>query len=292
MNRIQSNSSPQRFRDILEDMRTFAVRESEKVPLSLRGWLTRGELDLLHKQALSLTRGCIRHVLYLVLHLGNYLNCHNQGLLNGLICEYRDGFKQILWGLLAGNGECPVSRLQERLEPLDHLLHVIIERLKPSSPYTRRDDDVASIYPCPRDALSYGTVIQARDIHCIRTIMAGSRHEKLPPLYGHLLFLLVMQGLASRGEETGQLRKNQERYRDSLKERLLRQLLAEGETAAGECRPGRCGRNSIPCYGPVFDLQADEWLIRIASDYRIHALTVVWKGASPHAPLQTMVNSG
>ncbi len=289
MNIIQASSPPGRFRDILEDLKVSALRESESIPLSLKGWLNSGELDLLNKQALSLSRGCIRHVLYLVLHLGNYLNCHNEGFLNGLICEYRHGFKKALWSLLAGNRECPLSCLQERLEPLDHLLHVIIERLKPSGPYARRDDEIASIYPCPRHALSYTTTIHLNDIRIIRTIMAGRRYDKLSSLYAHLLFLLVMQGLASEGEETGKIRKNQERYRDSLKERLLKQLLKERHAEIGARPASRCGRDGVICYGSVFDLQADEWLIKIASDYKIHMLMMP---ESRMTQLQTMGTGG
>jgi hypothetical protein len=102
--------------------------------------------------------------------------------------------------------------------------------------------------------------------------MSGSRYEKLSSLDAHLLFLVVMQGLASEGDEVGQIRKNQERYKDSLKAKLLKQLLNERHTEIGPRPASRCGRDGVICYGSVFDLQADEWLIKIASDYKIHML--------------------
>jgi hypothetical protein len=279
MNSTQQAKSSLKFRDILDEMKSKRLHDSGKTPLSLRGWLNYSELDLLNKQALALSRGCIRHVLYLVLHLGNYLNCHNEGLLNGLICEYREDFKKLIWNQLAPGRECSITKLQERLEPLNHLLHVIVERMKPSGPYSRREDEVTSLYPCPRHALPYSNVIHLHDIQFIRTIMTSRRkEEELPPLFTHLLFLMSMQGFVSPGAEGHTTRKNQEKYRDLLKEKLLKMLVtrADREKCAEGSARSRCAlEGSSPlCFTTVFDVQADEWLIKIACAYRIHMLTM------------------
>lgn len=265
-----------KFSEVLNDVKKRSV--SEKIimaePLYAKAWTDVNDVDLIIKQSFSLTMGCTRHLLYLIKHTGNYLNRHDVGMLNALIDEYKKTFIMLIWGILAKRQGCRMSYLNNALTHVDHLLYLISKKLMLKNIVNpSQSEDLAVIYPCPEDAISFIGNISEYDIKFLDKVISSTGTSKTyPTLFNHLLFQIMFHGVIEEDYFSGsRLRFLQLEYKKLLKENALRLYMdfsKSGESVSGESMFDCLNGCNEGLFKRIFNLKSDEYLIKIAAEYQ------------------------
>jgi hypothetical protein len=264
--------NPPSFEDVPECVRLGdAARDGRSDgALVLRGWLRARDLAPVIKQSFLLSKGCVRHLLYLASHTGSYLDAR-QARLNVLLNAYRRSLTQALWSVAPhGGGECRIELLRPRLTQANHLLYLFLRRLTSSG---ERDGahspPVASLFPCPPHALRLDTTIAPGTIGLLSSLLRSWEEGACPPVLLHALFLSLFH--AERvGAPFFDSGGSHARYRSHVVRSCMRQyLLLRSAAPSPERCPPHCSadRPSLPCLRAIFDVKADECLVRVAGDY-------------------------
>ena len=275
---MHTKENPRSFKDVLNELRTEKTGGKENPPLLFKSWITAHELDLLSKQAFTLSHGCIRHLLYLLLHTGNYLGHHDTNMLNSLIYEYKSFLLDSLFRAIPHRNECRIKFLSERISHANHLLYLIVHRMSFYYSDINIKDDIATIYPHPSGALGIQNSVSLQEIRFLKRML--SRLEKsndFPPLFDHILFLTIIHGRTNNSDSgLSRLHGLQAGYKSHVLKNILTFIYRKGTDSQDTRNSEQCTAGYVrkSCYRKIFDTSAEEYLLKITGEYMVHSAVV------------------
>lgn len=270
-------SSSKKFNEYLDEVKhkidpytNYGEKTNIDHPLLLKGWLEKKDLNLLTKQAYSLSFGCVRHLLYSTLHLGNYLNSHEMSTVNGLIYDYKNEFRKIIYSVLSNKTECKTVLFNNKIEHLNNLLTLIVEKLNFEKVSVSQKGGVSSFFPSPKDAINYNHILNPYELRLLKKIVNFS-NKNVPSLFYHVLFQNVLMGKLSIDSEHKLKQADlQAKYKMHVTERAFAYFLNLKNTNnqkhddSKSCLNQNFAQN---CLKSIFDIKADEFLVKIANEY-------------------------
>jgi hypothetical protein len=274
--KTSSRTSGRKFIEVLNDVKAQVMPGPDlREPLLISGRLEGRDLEFIIKQAFSLTRGCLRHLFYLVLHMGIPSKCIDVAILTSLIQEYRHEFLKALWGAYVQRQKCGIEVLMTRLEHVDHLLYLVAQRLVLCYGRRHEPQDFAQFPPSsPRGIELEGTISYYKASFLKRARPFSREEGPSESLFRHLFFLSLLQGRVKHEGAPG-LSCMQDAYSTTMQRALMGYL---ARTPPGDHQEAlqevdclsRCECCRHWCR-KVFDLRADEHLVKIGSHYMIMA---------------------
>jgi len=271
-----------RFADVMQDLMSHqkSVRAQDRGPLILSGRIDSNDLRFLTRFSLAITKGCMRHLVYLGHHLGSCLQGSDVPIAASLLPEYREHMKALFHGQIASRQSCPLEGLGGKLYHANHLLYMIVDQLSRSSGSVTGEESLSYISPGGAQSLKFSGGISRSEIRFLRRIVEslGSLPQKIG-IVPHILFMSLATGMLPK-EREGQMNscvEVQQKYRSHVTERTVKILVrnrlqldvTDGKGATcGECLSG----NETSLFRGVFDAMADEYLVKTAAVYLHYTL--------------------
>jgi len=274
--RNAARNSP-RFADVLQDLmiRQKPARNQERGPLLLSGWIEHGDLQSVIKLSLSITRGCMRHLVYLIHHLGSCLQGSDTPIAASLLPEYREHMKGLIHGQIAARQSCPIEGLGAKLSHADHLLYLIVDQLARSSGSAAAEESLSYIFPGRPGSLKLSGSITLPEIRFLRrlTDSIGSQPRKIGALL-HILFLSLAVGTVQHGGDTlkSSCHELQRQYRAHLISKAMKTIVRnrisnDAEHGKAVTCSGCMSGDGSSLFREMFDVMSDEYLVKTAVTY-------------------------
>lgn len=271
-----------RFADVLQDLMSQQkpARTQERGPLLLSGWIDSNDLRFLTKFSLAITRGCVRHLVYLSHHLGSCLQGSDVPIAASLLPEYRDHMKALFHGQIASRQSCPLEGLGAKLYHANHLLYMIVEQLSRSSGSVTGEESLSYISPGGSQSLKFSGSISRSEIRFMRRLAdsLGNQPQKIGIL-PHILFLSLATGMVQKGGEgsVNSCVEMQRKYRAHVTAKaaqiLVRNKITSDVTDGKEATCSEClSGKGTSLFRDIFDVMADEYLVKTAAVYFHYSL--------------------
>lgn len=277
-----------RFAVVLQDLMSQQrlTQSQERGPLIISGCIDHDDLRFLIKLSLSLTRGCVRHLVYLCHHLGGCLQGCDANIAASLIPEYRDQMKAISHELIVSRQSCPLEGLGKKLSHANHLFYLIMNKLARSSGRFTREESLSYIIPGDSRSLKLNGSITLSEIRFLRRLADSlCIHPQKTGILPHILFMSLAAGILEKGGEPprSSCSEIQRKYRAYITAKTIRlmvknqmmSVVMDGKgTTCRECLSG----SGSSFFREIFDTVADEYLVKTAASYLEHMIN---KEAAP-----------